>query len=152
MNRFPDMGQKLPASHVSRGRRQGRPGRPLRPHRYFPELLKPIYSFPTKKAPGSREEFLKHSRFTLDGEQFMAMDSSFPHGFTFNEAVSFVVTCDTQEQIDYYSGKLSAHPEAEQCGWIKDRYGVSWQIVPARHEEDTDSGNPKDSPGRCGLP
>ncbi len=50
--------------------------------------------------------------------------------FKFNEAISFAVTCDTQEEIDYYWEKLSADPKAEQCGWLKDKYGLSWQIVP----------------------
>ena len=50
--------------------------------------------------------------------------------FKFNESVSFIVTCDTQEEIDYYWGKLSAVPESEQCGWLKDKFGLSWQIVP----------------------
>ena len=58
------------------------------------------------------------------------MDSARAHNFTFNEAISFMVHCDTQEEIDYYWGKLSAIPAAEQCGWLKDRYGLSWQIVP----------------------
>ena len=62
--------------------------------------------------------------------QFPAMDSARVHGFAFNEAVSFIVHCETQEEIDYYLGKLSADPKAEQCGWLKDRYVVSWQIVP----------------------
>ena len=48
----------------------------------------------------------------------------------FNESISFVVNCETQEEIDYYWGKLSADPKAEQCGWLKDKYGLSWQIVP----------------------
>ena len=51
--------------------------------------------------------------------------------FKFNEAISFQVHCKTQEEIDYYWEKLSADPKAEQCGWLKDKYGVSWQIVPA---------------------
>jgi len=50
--------------------------------------------------------------------------------FKFNEAISFMVHCDTQEEIDYYWEKLSADPKAEQCGWLKDKYGLSWQIVP----------------------
>ena len=50
--------------------------------------------------------------------------------FKFNESVSFIVTCDTQEEIDYYWSKLSAVPESEQCGWLKDKFGLSWQIVP----------------------
>lgn len=81
------------------------------------------------------EGFIKHSRFTLEGQEFMAMDSSLEHDFTFNEAVSFMVKCDTQEQIDYYWSKLSAVPEDEQCGWLKDKFGVSWQIVPTVLDE-----------------
>lgn len=78
---------------------------------------------------------VKHAQFSLDNYLFMAMDSSLPHGFSFNEAISLVVNCDTQEEIDYYWNKLSAVPEAEQCGWLKDKYGVSWQIVPTILEE-----------------
>lgn len=73
---------------------------------------------------------VKFSEFKLHGQLFAAMDSAYDHGFTFNEAVSFVVNCETQEEIDYYWEKLSADPEAEMCGWLKDRFGVSWQIVP----------------------
>ena len=74
---------------------------------------------------------VKHAQFRLSGETFMAMDSAFPHEFGFTEAVSFVVSCETQEEIDRFWAALSAVPQAEQCGWLKDRYGVSWQIVPA---------------------
>lgn len=76
------------------------------------------------------EGTVKHAQFSLGNQVFMAMDSSLAHQFSFNEAVSLVVDCDTQEEIDYYWGKLSAVPEAEQCGWLKDQFGVSWQIVP----------------------
>jgi predicted 3-demethylubiquinone-9 3-methyltransferase (glyoxalase superfamily) len=64
----------------------------------------------------------------LFGQEFQLMSAG-PY-FKFNEAISFVVNCETQEEIDYYWEKLSADPEAEQCGWLKDKYGVSWQIVP----------------------
>jgi predicted 3-demethylubiquinone-9 3-methyltransferase (glyoxalase superfamily) len=77
-----------------------------------------------------KEGTVKHAAFTLEGQEFAAMDSARGHNFTFNEAISFMVYCDTQEEIDYYWGKLSAVPAAEQCGWIKDKYGLSWQIVP----------------------
>ena len=50
--------------------------------------------------------------------------------FKFNEAISFVVNCETQEEVDYYWEKLSVDPTAGQCGWLKDKYGLSWQIVP----------------------
>ena len=76
------------------------------------------------------EGTVKHAQFRLGEQVFMAMDSSFPHVFNFNEAISFVVNCETQEEIDYYWEKLSAVPEAEQCGWLKDQFGVSWQLVP----------------------
>ena len=68
--------------------------------------------------------------FELDGQAFTALNGG--PVFTFNEAVSFQVLCDTQEQIDFYWDRLGAQgdPAAQQCGWLKDHYGVSWQIVP----------------------
>ena len=74
--------------------------------------------------------------FTLEGQWFAAMDGiSRIHAFTFNEAVSFMVNCEEQAEIDYYWKALSAVPESEQCGWLKDKYGVSWQIVPRAMNE-----------------
>lgn len=77
---------------------------------------------------------VKHAQFTLSGAGFAAMDSALEYDFAFNEAVSFIVPCDTQDEIDFYWEKLSAEPEAEQCGWLKDRFGVSWQVVPTAME------------------
>ena len=77
-----------------------------------------------------KEGTLKYAAFSLFGQEFGAMDSAHEHPFMFNEAISFIVNCETQEEIDYYWEKLSAVPEAEQCGWLKDKYGVSWQVVP----------------------
>lgn len=78
------------------------------------------------------EGTVQHAQFYLSGETFMAMDSALEHAFGFNEAVSFLVRCETQAEIDRYWNALSAVPEAEQCGWLKDSFGVSWQIVPAK--------------------
>jgi predicted 3-demethylubiquinone-9 3-methyltransferase (glyoxalase superfamily) len=78
---------------------------------------------------------VRYAAFSLEGQNFAAMDSARQHGFSFNEAVSFMVHCRTQGEIDYYWQKLSAVPEAEQCGWLKDKYGLSWQIVPRAMEE-----------------
>ena len=75
-------------------------------------------------------EMLNFSDFILEGQHFSVMDSAYDHAFQFNEAISFIVNCDDQAEIDYYWEALSADPEAEQCGWIKDKYGVSWQITP----------------------
>jgi predicted 3-demethylubiquinone-9 3-methyltransferase (glyoxalase superfamily) len=82
-----------------------------------------------------REGAVRHAVFTLEGQEFAAMDSAHPHGFGFNEAISLMVHCDTQQEIDYYWGKLSADPAAEQCGWLKDKYGLSWQVVPNEMDE-----------------
>jgi predicted 3-demethylubiquinone-9 3-methyltransferase (glyoxalase superfamily) len=82
-----------------------------------------------------REGTIKHAAFTLEGQDFAAMDSAREYNFNFNEPMSFMVSCETQEEIDYYWGKLSAVPVAEQCGWLKDGYGLSWQIVPSVMEE-----------------
>ncbi len=68
--------------------------------------------------------------FQLDGQEFVALNGG-PH-FTFTEAISFVVNCKTQEEVDHYWEKLSegGDERAQQCGWLKDKYGLSWQIVP----------------------
>ncbi len=81
-------------------------------------------------AAPDKEGTITHAGFTLFGEAFAAMDSAHEHKFTFTEAISLMVHCDTQEEIDAYWEKLSAVPAAEQCGWLKDKFGVSWQIVP----------------------
>jgi len=66
--------------------------------------------------------------FTLNGRRFMALDGG-PH-FRFNEAISLLVACENQEEIDFYWDRLSHSKEHEQCGWCRDRFGLSWQIVP----------------------
>ena len=73
--------------------------------------------------------------FELDGNKFTALNGG--PAFTFNEAISLQVYCDSQEEIDYYWSKLGdgGDPKAQQCGWLKDRYGVSWQVVPADMEK-----------------
>jgi predicted 3-demethylubiquinone-9 3-methyltransferase (glyoxalase superfamily) len=77
-----------------------------------------------------KEGSVMFADFKLFDLWFVAMDSAHPHKFAFNEAISFIVKCDDQAEIDYYWEKLSAVPESEQCGWLKDKFGVSWQIVP----------------------
>ncbi|MBC7581912.1 VOC family protein [Aeromicrobium sp.] len=67
-------------------------------------------------------------QFELEGQQFMALNGG--PLFKFNESVSLLVSCETQEEIDHMYDALSAVPESEQCGWLKDKFGLSWQIVP----------------------
>jgi predicted 3-demethylubiquinone-9 3-methyltransferase (glyoxalase superfamily) len=66
--------------------------------------------------------------FELNGQQFIGLNAG--PVFKFNEAVSFLIDCEDQAEVDYYWEKLSAVPESEQCGWLKDKYGLSWQVVP----------------------
>ncbi len=77
-----------------------------------------------------KEGTIMFADFSLTGTWLAAMDSAREHHFTFNEAISFLVPCQTQAEIDYYWEKLSADPQAEQCGWLKDQFGLSWQIWP----------------------
>jgi predicted 3-demethylubiquinone-9 3-methyltransferase (glyoxalase superfamily) len=72
-------------------------------------------------------------QFELCGQRFMAINAG-PE-FKFNESVSFAIACDDQAEIDYFWEKLSSVPESEQCGWCKDKFGLSWQVVPANMDE-----------------
>lgn len=78
-------------------------------------------------------ENIKHGHFTIDGYSFFCMDNSYDHQFDFNEGISIVVMTDDQEQTDYlWNTLISEGGRESMCGWLKDRYGLSWQIVPKR--------------------
>lgn len=81
--------------------------------------------------------------FMLENQWFAAMDSARMHEFTFNEAISFLISANSQEEIDYYWEKLSAMPEAEQCGWLKDKFGFSWQVSPTQMDDMMSKGTPE---------
>jgi predicted 3-demethylubiquinone-9 3-methyltransferase (glyoxalase superfamily) len=88
-----------------------------------------------------QEGSVKYATFTLFDQGFAAMDSAYEHAFQFGEAISFIVNCESQTEIDEYWRKLSAVPESEQCGWLKDKFGLSWQIVPVQMGEMLQSGD-----------
>ena len=73
---------------------------------------------------------MKHGRFVVAGQDMVAMDSHIDHGFTFNEALSLQVMCDDQQELDRYWGALAEGGEHGPCGWLKDRFGLFWQVVP----------------------
>jgi len=89
------------------------------------------YSAAAAAASGQTAGSVMTMAFRLNGQDFVALNGG-PH-FKFSEAISFVVNCDTQDEIDHFWNALSkgGPVQAQQCGWLKDRYGVSWQIVPA---------------------
>lgn len=116
----------------------------ITPHLWFDKQAKEaaeyyVSVFPDSKitstttlpnTPGGDTEIVS---FELNNQPFMAMSAG--PDFKFNEAVSFIVYCETQKELDYYWEKLSASPENEQCGWCKDKFGLSWQIVPTTLDE-----------------
>lgn len=101
-----------------------------------------IARYPAGMAPDT-EGTLMFTDFKLEGQWFAAMDSAQNHKFALNEGISLIVNCRDQAEIDYYWEKLSAVPEAEQCGWLKDKYGVSWQITPDAMDRMMSAGTPE---------
>jgi predicted 3-demethylubiquinone-9 3-methyltransferase (glyoxalase superfamily) len=100
----------------------------------FPNSRKLSAFKSTTDTPSGPEGKVLTIAFELDGVRFTALNGGLT--FRFTEAVSFVVRCDTQEEVDYYWSKLTAAGGTEsQCGWLKDKFGLSWQIVPARLPE-----------------
>jgi len=88
-------------------------------------------------------EMVAHADLTIMGQSLIAQESAREHSFAFNEGVSLQITFDTQEEIDEYWAKLSADPEAEACGWLRDKYGVSWQVVPRVMDEMMQNATPE---------
>ena len=112
----------------------------------FPESkIGDITRYPEGMEP-DKEGTIMHGAAQLAKQEFFFMDSAREHNFNFTEAVSLIVECKDQKEIDHYWEKLSAVPESEQCGWLKDKYGVSWQITPTVLEkmlQDKDSKKAK---------
>jgi predicted 3-demethylubiquinone-9 3-methyltransferase (glyoxalase superfamily) len=88
-----------------------------------------------KGAEPDKEGTIMFADFMIENQWFAVMDSAHDHKFAFNEAISFLISCKNQKEIDYYWEKLSAVPESEQCGWLKDKFGVSWQVSPTELDE-----------------
>ncbi len=101
-----------------------------------------VAKYPAAAKPDPQSTVM-YADFMLAGQWFAAMDGGMMHEFTFSEATSFVVSCDSQEEIDYFWGKLSAVPESEQCGWLKDKFGISWQITPSSMNKMMSEGTPE---------
>lgn len=91
---------------------------------------KQIVQYPYPKTEGIPEGSLLFNQISLNGYLLNGMSSNYEHKFDFNEAISFIVLCNSQDEIDYYWEKLLSGGTAQQCGWLKDKFGISWQIVP----------------------
>jgi len=99
----------------------------------------------------NKEGTVMFSDFKLEGTWFAAMDGGGEHDFHFNEGISLIVKCKGQNEIDYFWKKMSAVPEAEQCGWLKDKFGVSWQILPENMDELMARNPDKTTPVMLGM-
>jgi predicted 3-demethylubiquinone-9 3-methyltransferase (glyoxalase superfamily) len=89
-----------------------------------------ILRYESGESPNN-EGTIKHAQIALDGQKFMVMDSASEHGFNFTEGVSLTIHCETQEEVDYYWERLTERGEESMCGWLKDKFGVSWQVIPS---------------------
>ena len=131
LGKMEDVGQKFTPSLLFTGEQRGRGEAAV--HFYTAlfddaSITGILHYGPGEPGP---EGTVKHAQFRLNGQTFMAMDNPMEETFTFNEALSFVVNCGTQDEVDYFWEKLTADGGSEsQCGWLKDKFGLSWQIVP----------------------
>ncbi|MGC3945778.1 MAG: VOC family protein [Chryseolinea sp.] len=124
-----DVGQQLTPSFLFVGKQAGRAEDAIN---FYTSIFKNSKVDGIRKHPAGGKEpegNVMHGQFGLSGQKFMIMESvDSGHNFEFNEAVSIIINCDTQEEIDYYWTKLTAGGEESNCGWLKDKYGVSWQV------------------------
>ena len=125
-----EMGQKITPALMFVGEQHGKAAQAIAFYTsLFPESsVRFIANY--EAGDGDMEGTIKHAQFELNGQVFAAMDSGRMHGFAFNEAISLVVDCDGQEEVDYYWDKFTEKGQESMCAWLKDEFGVSWQIVP----------------------
>jgi predicted 3-demethylubiquinone-9 3-methyltransferase (glyoxalase superfamily) len=132
LGRIEDVGQKITPAFLFVNEQMGRAEEAIRLYTsvFKPSSIDGILKYgPGEEGP---EGTIKHAQFNLSGGKFMVMDGPGKHDFSFNESISFEISCEDQEEIDYYWEKLTADGgEESMCGWLKDTFGVSWQVVPS---------------------
>jgi predicted 3-demethylubiquinone-9 3-methyltransferase (glyoxalase superfamily) len=138
LGKISDVGQKITPSFLFVGDRCGRAEEAIR---FYTSV------FPNSRIGGimkGDDGNVLHGQFYLNGKAFMIMDSAEKHNFDFNEGISIIINCTTQKEIDHYWEKLTSGGGKEvECGWLKDKFGVSWQVTPIQLEEMLMSPNKK---------
>jgi predicted 3-demethylubiquinone-9 3-methyltransferase (glyoxalase superfamily) len=131
LGKISDMGQKFTPSMMFTGKQNGNAREAIGFYTslFSSSSVKAIYNY--EKGEGDAEGNIKHAQFMLEGNGFIAMDSSFSDTLSFTEGLSFVVECENQEEIDHFWNSMTKEGEESQCGWLKDKYGFSWQIIPS---------------------
>ena len=126
-----DVGQKITPCLMFTGKQYGRADEAIAHYSSIFKNVKVdgILRYGANELP-DQEGKVKHAQFALNDQKFMIMESAAPHNFTFTEGISLTIHCETQKEIDYYWEKLTESGAESMCGWLKDKFGVSWQIVP----------------------
>jgi predicted 3-demethylubiquinone-9 3-methyltransferase (glyoxalase superfamily) len=131
LGKISDVGQRITPCLMFTGKQYGRADEAIA---HYSSIFKDpkvdgILRYAASESP-DQEGKVKHAQIVLNGQKFMFMESAAAHGFTFSEGISLTIHCETQEEIDYYWEKLTESGEESMCGWLKDKFGVSWQIIP----------------------
>ena len=131
LGKLSDVGQKITPCFMFTGKQYGRVDEAIA---HYSSIFKDvkvdgILRYGANELP-DKEGKVKHAQFALNDQKFMIMESAAPHNFTFTEGISLTIHCETQKEIDYYWEKLTESGAESMCGWLKDKFGVSWQIVP----------------------
>jgi predicted 3-demethylubiquinone-9 3-methyltransferase (glyoxalase superfamily) len=131
LGKIEDVGQRITPSLLFTGAQYGRAEEAINHYSAIFKNPKPdgILRYGKNELP-EQEGKVKHAQIALNGQKFMFMDSTQPHNFAFSEGVSLTIHCETQDEIDYYWEKLTESGEESMCGWLKDKFGVSWQVIP----------------------
>ena len=131
LGKISDVGQKVTPCLMFTGKQYGRADEAIK---HYSSIFKNVkvdgilrYG---KNEPPDVESKVKHAQMSLNDYKFMLMESAQPHNFTFTEGVSLTIHCENQEEIDYYWEKLTESGAESMCGWLVDKFGVSWQIIP----------------------
>ena len=131
LGKISDVGQKITPCFMFTGKQYGRADEAIAHYSSIFKNVKVdgILRYGANESP-DQEGKVKHAQFALNDQKFMIMESAAPHNFSFTEGISLTIHCETQKEIDYYWDKLTESGEESMCGWLKDKFGISWQIVP----------------------
>lgn len=131
LGKLEEVGQRITPSLLFTGKQYGRAEEAIN---HYSAIFRNVHSksirhFGKHETP-EEEGKVKHAEIIFNGQKFMFADSALSHKVTFSEGVSFTIHCETQDEIDYYWTKLTESGEESMCGWLKDKFGVSWQVIP----------------------
>jgi predicted 3-demethylubiquinone-9 3-methyltransferase (glyoxalase superfamily) len=132
LGKIADMGQKITPAFMFVGDQYGRVDEAIEHYSsvFRDAAVTGMLRYGANEQPDT-EGKVKYAQLTLNGQQFILMESAHKHNFSFSEGVSLTIHCETQAEIDYYWEKLTEKGEESMCGWLKDRFGISWQVIPS---------------------